>query len=106
MRCAREQVSFPPIPAFSPELFAYLRLEDPGARKAFTKGVDQLLSEGAVQVLSGRNELSTQAPILAAVGELQFDVVLDRLMSEYKVRGVTQCARRALGACCVARMVG
>ena len=81
------KLAFPPIPMFSPELFAYLRLEDPGARKAFAKGVEQLLSEGCVQVLRTRDDLvGAQAPILAAVGELQFDVVLERLKSEYGVK--------------------
>lgn len=43
------EVAFPPIPSFSPELFAYLRCA-PNQRKAFAKGIDALLGEGAVQV--------------------------------------------------------
>lgn len=45
------EVAFPPIPSFSPELFAYLRCA-PNQRKAFAKGVEALLGEGAVQVRS------------------------------------------------------
>lgn len=46
---AGPELSFPPIPSFSPELFAYLRCA-PNQKKAFAKGVEGLLGEGAVQV--------------------------------------------------------
>lgn len=46
---AGPEVAFPPIPSFSPELFAYMRCA-PNQRKAFAKGVESLLGEGAVQV--------------------------------------------------------
>jgi peptide chain release factor 3 len=74
-------VAFPPIPSFSPELFAYLRCP-PAQRKAFAKGVEGLLGEGAVQVLYSRDEYITD-PILAAVGQLQFEVVQYRMKDEY-----------------------
>jgi hypothetical protein len=74
-------VAFPPIPCFSPELFAYLRCP-PAQRKAFAKGVEGLLGEGAVQVLYSRDEYITD-PILAAVGQLQFEVVQYRMKDEY-----------------------
>lgn len=45
-------LAFPPIPTFSPELFAYLRCA-PNQKKAFNKGVEGLLGEGAVQVRGG-----------------------------------------------------
>ncbi|GBF94326.1 peptide chain release factor [Raphidocelis subcapitata] len=77
------EVRFPPIPSFSPELFAYLRCA-PNQRKAFTKGVESLLGEGAVQVLYSSDEYITD-PILAAVGQLQFEVVQFRLKDEYGV---------------------
>lgn len=75
---------FPPIPSFSPELFCYLRNPNPSKYKQFQKGVTELLGEGAVQMLqpveSGRSD-----PILAAVGQLQFEVVQYRLQAEYGV---------------------
>jgi peptide subunit release factor RF-3 len=46
---AGPELRFPPIPSFSPELFAYLRCA-PNQKKAFAKGVEGLLGEGAVQV--------------------------------------------------------
>jgi peptide subunit release factor RF-3 len=43
------------------------------------KGVDELLEEGAVQLLYERGDEGQQNPILAAVGQLQFEVVQYRL---------------------------
>lgn len=79
---------FDPIPSFSPEVFGYLRPTEVGAsRKALNKGLDQLLSEGAVQRLSARHAADAQADALvAAVGTLQFEVVVDRLLGEYGVK--------------------
>jgi len=48
---AGPEVHFPPIPSFSPELFAYMRCA-PNQKKAFNKGVEALTGEGAVQVTS------------------------------------------------------
>ena len=86
-----EAVNFEPIPSFSPECFGYLRpSEVGGSRKSFLKGVDQLLAEGAVQRLRTRGEGGGDAPLLAAVGELQFEVVLDRLEGEYGVKAALE----------------
>lgn len=71
------------IPRFPPERFAQIRLPDPSKRKPFLKGLDQLSQEGAIQILYGRNE--ARDPVLAAVGELQFEVAVYRLKSEYNV---------------------
>jgi peptide chain release factor 3 len=75
-------VEFPPIPAFAPEHFAVVRCKDSGKHKQFRKGIDQLGTEGVVQILSS-DLRGDQAPVLAAVGPLQFDVVLHRLEHEY-----------------------
>lgn len=50
------RVAFPGIPSFSPEKFAYIRAPNPSSYKAFRKGMDQLLDEGAVQALRQRND--------------------------------------------------
>eukprot|EP00198_Chlamydomonas_reinhardtii_P012781 XP_001702118.1 peptide-chain release factor [Chlamydomonas reinhardtii] len=76
-------LAFPPIPTFSPELFAYLRCP-PNQKKPFLKGVEGLLGEGAVQVLYSTDEYITD-PVLAAVGQLQFEVVQYRMKDEYGV---------------------
>ena len=75
---------FVPIPRFHPEHFAILRNTDPGKQKQFIKGLRQLEMEGAVQVLYNVDAFRRE-PILAVVGELQFDVVQSRLESEYNV---------------------
>lgn len=75
---------YPAIPSFPPELFAYLRNPDTSLSKKFQKGITQLEDEGAVQVLRSVGG-SKQEPILAAVGQLQFEVVQFRLASEYGV---------------------
>ncbi len=80
-----KKVAFPGIPSFSPEKFAYIRNPNPSTYKAFQKGVDQLLDEGAVQALRQRNDDGGGPLILAAVGQLQFEVVQARLQNEYGV---------------------
>lgn len=80
-----QKVAFPGIPSFSPEKFAYIRNPNPSAYKAFQKGIEQLLDEGAVQALRQRNDDGGGPLILAAVGQLQFEVVQARLQSEYGV---------------------
>lgn len=83
-------VVFPGIPSFSPEVFAYIRSPDSSQRKSFQKGIDQLLSEGAVQLLRQRHDDGGGPLMLAAVGQLQFEVVQARLKSEYKVDSVLE----------------
>jgi peptide chain release factor 3 len=75
-------VEFPPIPSFAPEHFAVIRSKQAGKHKQFRRGIDQLDAEGVVQVLSS-DLRGDQAPVLAAVGPLQFDVVLHRLENEF-----------------------
>jgi peptide chain release factor 3 len=77
-------VRFAPIPRFQPEHFAFLRNTDLGKQKQFTKGLLQLESEGAVQVFYNLNAFKRE-PILAVVGQLQFDVIQSRLQVEYNV---------------------
>ena len=75
-------VTYPPIPSFAPEHFGVVRCKDAGKYKQFRRGIDQLDTEGVVQVLSS-DLRGDQAPVLAAVGPLQFDVVLHRLEHEF-----------------------
>ena len=77
-----EPVTFPPIPSFAPEHFRVARVRDTGRFKQFRRGIAQLDEEGVVQVLRDR-ELGDQAPVLAAVGPMQFDVALHRLENEF-----------------------
>ncbi len=70
------------IPCFSPEIFAYLKNPNPSKFKQFHKGVTELQEEGAVQIMYAKDD-SKRDPILAAVGQLQFEVVQFRLTNEY-----------------------
>lgn len=72
------------IPCFSPELFAYLKNPNPSKFKQFQKGITELQEEGAVQIMYSTDDFKRE-PILAAVGQLQFDVVQFRMLSEYGV---------------------
>ncbi len=75
-------VTFPRIPAFAPEHFTVARVRDTGRFKQFRKGIAQLDEEGVVQVLRDP-DVGDQAPVLAAVGPMQFDVALHRLENEF-----------------------
>jgi len=77
--------SFAPIPRFAPEHFARLLNLDIGKQKQFLKGLAQLETEGAMQVLYDVDALRRD-PILAVVGVLQFEVVQARLEDEYNVK--------------------
>jgi peptide chain release factor 3 len=75
-------VEFPPIPSFAPEHFTVCRAVDSGRYKQFRRGIEQLEQEGVVQVL--RSDLrGDQAPVLAAVGPMQFEVVQHRMAAEF-----------------------
>ena len=76
------EIAYAAIPRFEPEQFARLRNRDVLRSKQFSRGLEQLEQEGAVQVLwEGGGARS--APVLAAVGDLQFEVVIRRLVDEY-----------------------
>ena len=79
-----EKFTFKRIPTFAPEHFARVTQKDTMKRKQFTKGIMQIAQEGAIQVFqqidSGMEEI-----IVGGVGVLQFDVLQQRLKSEYNV---------------------
>ncbi|NEQ44606.1 MAG: peptide chain release factor 3 [Leptolyngbya sp. SIOISBB] len=79
-----QKLEYEGIPCFSPELFAYLKNPNPSKFKQFHKGVNELREEGAVQIMFSADE-AKRDPILAAVGQLQFEVVQFRLQNEYNV---------------------
>tara|TARA_R100000306_G_scaffold62518_1_gene71706 strand:+ start:40079 stop:41683 length:1605 start_codon:yes stop_codon:yes gene_type:complete len=80
-----EKLKFTGIPNFAPELFRRILLRDPLKSKQLQKGLIQLSEEGAVQVF---RPLNNNDLIVGAVGMLQFDVVVSRLKTEYKVEAV------------------
>jgi len=79
-----ETLRFDGIPRFAPEHFARAVLEDPMKRKQLDAGLDQLSHEGVIQLFY-RPGHGRQDPWLGAVGLLQFEVLKERLKTEYKV---------------------
>jgi peptide chain release factor 3 len=79
---AGKPVSFPALPRFSPEVFATARPLDSSKFKQFRRGLQQLDEEGVVQVLRDP-DMGDADPILAAVGQLQFEVLAHRLAHEF-----------------------
>lgn len=77
-----ERVTFPGIPAFAPTHFSVARVRDTSRFKQFRSGIAQLDEEGVVQVLRDP-DLGDQAPVLAAVGPMQFEVAVHRLQTEF-----------------------
>jgi peptide chain release factor 3 len=77
-----EPLSFKGIPYFAPEMFRVARPRDPFKAKPLAKGLQQLGEEGAIQVFA---TTSGNTLLLGAVGQLQFEVVADRLAREYGV---------------------
>ena len=75
-------VRWPAVPSFAPTSFRVARCADTSKAKQFRSGIRQLDSEGVVQVLR-RPDSGESAPILAAVGPLQFDVAEHRLRHEF-----------------------
>ncbi len=75
---------FADIPRFSPEHFAKVSIQDPLKRKQLDTGLRQLSEEGAAQVFYA-DSIAGPAPVVGAVGLLQFDVLQHRLESEYGV---------------------
>jgi peptide chain release factor 3 len=84
-----EALDYKGIPYFAPELFRVARPRDPLRSKQLTKGLQELGEEGAIQVFEA---VQTNALLLGAVGQLQFEVVAARLASEYKVDAIYEAA--------------
>jgi peptide chain release factor 3 len=86
-----KDVRYAGIPRFAPELFARVILKDPTRRKHLQNGLRQLSQEGTVQLFL-REGLGPADPYLGAVGMLQFEVLKERLLSEYRVKAVLEMA--------------
>jgi peptide chain release factor 3 len=81
----KEPLTFCGIPNFAPEIFKKAILKNPMKAKHLQKGLVQLAEEGVVQVFK---PVAGNGYILGAVGNLQFDITMERLRSEYGVDAV------------------
>ncbi|MCL4868393.1 MAG: peptide chain release factor 3 [Anaerolineae bacterium] len=82
--CQGKSFTFAAIPRFAAEHFAKIINLDISKQKQFLKGLQQLETEGAMQVLY-EADARRRDPILAVVGALQFEVVQARMEAEYNV---------------------
>ena len=73
-------VRFAGLPNFAPEILQRVRVKDPLKAKHLKKALDGLAEEGVTQLF--RPELGADF-IVGAVGQLQFEVMADRLGEEY-----------------------
>ncbi|WP_106497915.1 peptide chain release factor 3 [Lentibacillus sp. Marseille-P4043] len=76
----RENFEYDELPQFPPELFKKVTAKNVMKAKQFRKGIEQLVQEGAIQLYKGHR---TEANILGAVGELQYEVFQYRMQNEY-----------------------
>lgn len=80
----KSNFAYEAIPKFQPEIFARVHLKDAMKRKQFVKGIEELTDEGAIQRFR-HPDIGLEAPIIGAVGILQFEVLEYRLKHEYGV---------------------
>ena len=74
------QVRFAGLPNFAPEILQRVRVRDPLKAKHLKKALEGLAEEGVTQLF--RPSLGSDF-IVGAVGQLQFEVMADRLSGEY-----------------------
>jgi len=77
-----EELHFTGIPVFAPELLQTVRPLDPLKAKHLGRALQQLAEEGAASVFKPRFGTDW---IVGVVGSLQFDVLADRIRTEYDV---------------------
>ena len=77
-----ENLHFTGIPSFAPELLQTVRPDDPLRAKHLGRALTQLAEEGAARVFRPRLGADW---IVGVVGNLQFEVMADRIRTEYQV---------------------
>ncbi len=77
-----EDLTFTGIPSFAPEMLQKARPNDPLKAKHLGRALTQLAEEGAAQVFKPRLGADW---IVGVVGALQFEVMADRIRTEYDV---------------------
>jgi peptide chain release factor 3 len=87
-----EPLLYPPLPTLAPEHFIQIRNADARRHKQFSRALSQLAEEGVIHVLTqdgGRDPM----PILGAVGQLQFEVAIERMSTEFGVEVLSDQTR-------------
>ena len=81
--CEGADVKFTGLPNFAPEILRRIRLDDPIRAKQLRRALADFAEEGVTQVfrpISGANW------IIGAVGQLQLDVLTERMRVEYQIQ--------------------
>ncbi len=78
-----EDLRFTGIPSFAPEVLRRVRLDDPMKAKQLRKALEDLAEEGVSQLFKPINGSTW---IVGVVGQLQFDVMSNRIESEYNLK--------------------
>lgn len=78
-----EELRFTGIPSFAPEILRRVRLDDPMKAKQLRKALEDLAEEGISQLFKPVNGSSW---IVGVVGQLQFEVIVNRIESEYNLK--------------------
>ena len=78
-----EMIHFKGIPSFAPEILRRVRLDDPMKMKSLRKGLEDLAEEGISQLFK---PMGGSDWIVGVVGQLQLDVLITRMETEYNVR--------------------
>ena len=74
---------FTGIPNFAPEILRRVRLDDPMRAKHLNRALEDLAEEGVTQVF---RPVIDSSYIVGVVGQLQLDVLEQRIQSEYNVK--------------------
>src|SRR3546814_18081092 len=77
------------LPNFAPEILRRVALVDPTKTKQLRKALDDMAEEGIVQVFY--HEIGANM-IVGVVGQLQLDVLISRLETEYKVEATLEAS--------------
>lgn len=77
-----EDLHFTGIPSFAPEYMQKARAEDPMKAKHLGEALEQLAEEGAARVFK---PLTDSSWVVGVVGALQFEILADRIRTEYSV---------------------
>ncbi len=77
-----EDIRFTGIPSFAPEILRRVRLDDPMRAKQLRRALEDLAEEGVTQVF---RPLVGSSWIVGVVGQLQLDVLVSRIATEYKI---------------------
>jgi peptide chain release factor 3 len=76
------EIQFGGIPNFAPELLRRARVKDPMKAKHLRKALESLAEEGVTQLFSP--QIGSDM-IVGAVGQLQFEVMIERMTAEYSL---------------------